>query len=204
MSCWKSGCREAWAPARVCRAPNRSSATHSVCTAAMVLGRGSRRPRCQRCGQRDGAGGRSRGRWRDPYLWAWLGLHPGPRDSPLQARDAGGGQSRAQLPLAPRPAAYVRGSDQDPPGPRHRGLRAGEAGRGSCKLGPPCGPQPGWGWGTSPGPLVPAAPGPGAPLTSPSVSFSKLRDPGRGRCSHCMSLALKGLVGWVLTGKGPR
>lgn len=214
MSCWKLGCRETWAWARVCRTPrtpSRTSPIHSVCRAAIVLELNSHPGRwCQQCGWSEGAGRRSRGHWRDPYLWAWLGLHPGPRDSPLQARDAGGGQSREpSCRLAPHTAAYVRGSDQDPPGPCHLGLGLGR-GLGGLQAEAPANfvlpPVPAAWMGVgarAPGP--PATSGPGTPSHKPyRHSVSRSRDPGRGHCSYGMSLVLEGLAGWVVTGNlGP-
>lgn len=74
LSSWKLGCRAAWAGAGVCRTPrtpSRSSPIHSLFGVAILPGLGWRHR------QRDRReAGRPPG---DPYLWAWLGLHPGPR-----------------------------------------------------------------------------------------------------------------------------
>ena len=61
---------------------------------------------------RAGSAGREAGRRRgghrgDPYLWAWLGLHPGHKDSPLEARDAGGRTGQLSPAAAEPPAGLL-------------------------------------------------------------------------------------------------
>ena len=104
LSSWKLGCREAWAG--VCRTPSvpsRASPSHSELGVAILPERSGS------AGRVSEAGRSIRGREGDPYLWAWLGLHPGHKDSPLEPRDAGGEDRATEQggSLAPRRAAYV-------------------------------------------------------------------------------------------------
>lgn len=194
MSSWKLGCREAWAG--VCRTPSvpsRASPSHSELGVAILPERSGS------AGRVSEAGRSIRGRGGDPYLWAWLGLHPGHKDSPLEPRDAGGEDRATEQggSLAPRRAAYVsyrHGLLQAGglPPPAERGWGPGGAGpfsrpRETC----PCSPDGDRGqalWG-----LWSLPTGAGSPLTTPTTVYhcplSKSADPGRG---HEATFALCG------------
>lgn len=120
MSCWKLGCRETWAWARVRRpprTPSRTSPTHSVCGAAILPVLTGVRTLCQQGRQWEGGRQEEQGPLGRPLFMGLAWPLPRAQGQPTGARDAGSSCS-----LAPRRAACVRGSDQHRPGPAPRGL----------------------------------------------------------------------------------
>lgn len=102
--------------------PPAGPAPSTVCSGQPCSRSGRLGPGASGAGRARQASGTRGGRCGDPYLWAWLGFHPGPKDGPLEARDVGVGAwegcvGRAQLRPRPPQPAYVRGSDQDRLGP---------------------------------------------------------------------------------------
>lgn len=71
--------------------PPAGPAPSTVCAEQPFSPSGRLGPGASGAGRVRQASGTHRGHWGDPYLWAWLGFHPGPKDSPLEARDAGVG-----------------------------------------------------------------------------------------------------------------
>lgn len=202
MSSSKLGCRAAWAGAGVCRTPrtpSRSSAIHSLFGVAILPGPGWRHRQ---------RGGREAGRPPgDPYLWAWLGLRPGPRTAHCRLVTRGGDRTaESSGGLAPNRAAYVMALTETawacPPG------RAGGAEAPAWRGPPPPseGPlqQPGWGRGQVPW-CCPASGVSGhlTPLTSPAIvlcpSLATLGGDTRP-CLHCLSFVPEGPAGQGVMG----
>lgn len=136
--------------------PPAGPAPSTVCSGQPCSRSGRLGPGASGAGRARQASGTRGGRCGDPYLWAWLGFHPGPKDGPLEARDVGVGAwegcvGRAQLRPRPPQPAYVRGSDQDRLGPAAGrsgwGRGQAEASQRGPFSSPSGGPQPGWGQG---------------------------------------------------------
>lgn len=130
LSCWKSGCMETWAWAPICRTPSTpstpstTSPVHSERIEAIVVpsrcpGSAASRVNGAGCGQEQ---------LRAPKRPLFIGQAwpvPRPKDSPLQARDAGGRVPRASCSLIPHRAAYARGSHRAGLGPTAQGAEGG-------------------------------------------------------------------------------